>query len=206
MLGRRFLFGILNLRRATRKVTALGIGICLKFGICHLEFSLLQAGSKNQAKNIVQKRRFWTPYTRTPRRFGPPLGGGPNRVLSLNEMETIRSMKAIFKRTWISPLAAVCFTIVAFTGILMLLHIKNGPIVNLHQWIGLLFAIAGIIHLSINWRGLLSCFRQKAAAWPIIAVLILSLILMIVGPNQKHGQAGNSWGHEYKKMGSHGRR
>jgi hypothetical protein len=66
----------------------------------------------------------------------------------------------VSQRTVLSPFLLVLFLTLSVTGLLMLLHIRNGAIVTAHEWTGLVFIIAGLIHFILNFRQFLSYFRQ----------------------------------------------
>lgn len=101
-------------------------------------------------------------------------------------------MKSLMERTWISPFVAFSFIILSATGILMLLHVKGGGIVNLHEWIGVFFVIAGLLHLILNWSAFLACFRKKQSTMAIIAVLLISSFLLFDGMSGEKGRHGFS--------------
>ncbi len=101
-------------------------------------------------------------------------------------------MKSVMQRTWVSPFVAFSFIILSITGILMLLHVKSGGIVGLHEWIGVFFVIVGALHLVLNWPAFLSCFRKKQGAVAVIVVLVISLLLLfggMFGDKGRHGFA-----------------
>ena len=98
-------------------------------------------------------------------------------------------MKSLMKRTWISPFVAVSFLVLSITGIMMLLHIKSGGIVNLHEWIGVFFVIAGALHLILNWSSFLACFRKRQSVIAIVVVLVISSLFLFGGSNDgRHGR------------------
>ena len=106
-------------------------------------------------------------------------------------------MKSLMKRRWISPFVAVSFIILSISGILMLLHVKNGGIVNLHEWIGIFFVAAGALHLILNWPAFLACFRNKQSAVAVIVVLVISSLLLF------GGMFGNEGRHGFPERGGH---
>jgi len=95
---------------------------------------------------------------------------------------------APMKRTWISPFVAVSFFILSITGVMMLLHVKGGGIANLHEWIGVFFVIAGVLHLILNWKAFLSCFQNKQSAVAVIVVLVISSLLLFGGKSGHEGR------------------
>ncbi|MBF0443797.1 MAG: DUF4405 domain-containing protein [Oligoflexales bacterium] len=83
--------------------------------------------------------------------------------------------KNFFKRSWVSLLTALFFVIVSTSGIIMLFHIKAGGVKELHEVIGVLFAVFGVIHLIFNWKALLSYLKSPRP----LAVFILAAILCV---------------------------
>lgn len=91
------------------------------------------------------------------------------------------------QKSSLSPFMAVTFAAVAFTGILMLFHLRIPGVHSFHEWAGLIFTIAAAIHLSINWRVFTAYFKNsKAAIGVAIAILILALIAL-AAPQGNHG-------------------
>jgi hypothetical protein len=64
-------------------------------------------------------------------------------------------MKATL-RSFVSPAVAFLFAVVSVTGFLMLFDIDH--VEDLHKWMGLAFAITGVLHLAVNWRALVDIF------------------------------------------------
>lgn len=108
-------------------------------------------------------------------------------------------LKDVFKRTWVSPLVAVSFAAVAISGVLMLFHVRATALHAVHEWMGVVLAIAGAVHLAINWRAFVGCFRQRAAVVAAVVALLLCLALMLAGL-----AAGPD--HEGRGPGRHGER
>jgi len=90
-------------------------------------------------------------------------------------------MRSFLKGTWISPFIAVSFCIISMTGILMLLHVRNGALSVLHEWMGVIFVVAGFLHLILNWSAFLSCFKNKQSVITVVVVLLVSSILFFGG-------------------------
>ncbi len=90
-------------------------------------------------------------------------------------------MKSVLERSWVSPFVAFSFLVVSATGILMLCHVKGHVISNLHEWMGVVFVVAGVLHLVLNWKRFLSCFSSRQSVFAIVVVVALMLLLMITG-------------------------
>lgn len=90
-------------------------------------------------------------------------------------------MNRIFQRSWITPVVALSFAATAITGLMMFFHLRGHAINSLHEFGGLAFAAAGMIHLIINWKAFLTCFRKP---YGIAALVLCSLICLalIFGP------------------------
>lgn len=86
-------------------------------------------------------------------------------------------MNRIFRRTWVSPAVAVLFASVAITGLMMFFHVRNHSINFLHEWSGMAFSAAGIIHLLINWKAFLSCIKRP---FGVAAVVVFALICLVM--------------------------
>lgn len=109
----------------------------------------------------------------------------PVPFFSYSNLISVRDiLNRIFQRSWISPVVALSFVAVATTGIMMFFRVRGFTINSLHEWAGIAFAVAGLIHLIINWKAFLSCFRKPSG----IAALIICTLLcfaFIFTPNTK---------------------
>jgi len=123
-------------------------------------------------------------------------------------------------RSYISVLTAVSFIGMAFTGIILffvppgrvanwtgwtMLALTKQQWIGLHDWSSIIFIIASIFHLYLNWKPFVSYFKSKVtkafclrAEWALaaitcIVVFICTLVgvkpfssLMVWGENIKH--------------------
>ncbi len=90
-------------------------------------------------------------------------------------------------RAWASPLTAITFLAVAGTGIYLLADERAGPIRHLHEMAGILFVVAGVIHLIINWRAMLARFRSRVALAALAGAVALSLLLLLTPGQGRDG-------------------
>ncbi|MEN6532394.1 MAG: DUF4405 domain-containing protein [Bryobacteraceae bacterium] len=97
-------------------------------------------------------------------------------------------------RSIISPVVAVTFVAVGATGIMMLAHIRSGALKGLHEWAGLVMAIAALIHLIVNWRAFTSLFRHKKAIVAFALATALSVALFAAGAARKDQGRGRPGG------------
>jgi hypothetical protein len=96
----------------------------------------------------------------------------PNGLLQLIILITMK--QSVVKKPVISPFLFTVFAAVAVTGVLLFVDVKNGPITVIHEWLGIVFVIAGLLHIILNFRQFLSYFKLTRA-W-IGVVLGLALI------------------------------
>ncbi len=87
------------------------------------------------------------------------------------------------KRSWVSPITAVSFLAVGVSGLMMLFDV-GGFVRHMHETVGVLFCIVGVIHVVLNWRVLLNYFRSRRALVLATVVLVLCSLLLVAGPDQ----------------------
>lgn len=98
---------------------------------------------------------------------------------------------SLASRTSLSPFVAVAFAVIAATGVLLFFHVKNGPIMVLHEWFGWAFVVAGCVHVVINARPLLGYLRQTSARVSLLVALLLGLAMTFAGLNHGEGPHGH---------------
>lgn len=101
----------------------------------------------------------------------------------------------------LSPFVAVAFAVISVTGVLLFFHVKNGPIMVLHEWFGWAFVVAGLIHLILNWRPLLGYLRLKCGCVSLGVALLLTVGLAVAGLN--HGHQGPGGRPAFAERGDH---
>ncbi len=96
-------------------------------------------------------------------------------------------------KTWLSPFVSIAFLVIAATGVLLFFHVKNGPIMALHEWFGWLFVAAGLVHVLLNLRPL-AAYLRRPSAWAAVAVALVLGALLVVGGAQ-HDREHHRPGH-----------
>lgn len=86
----------------------------------------------------------------------------------------------LIERSWVSPITALSFVVIAVTGLLMLLHVRLPGIKGLHEWMGVAFTVAGLLHLVLNWRPFLACLRRRSAVVAVAVGLALCMAALLV--------------------------
>jgi len=101
-------------------------------------------------------------------------------------------MKSLFQKSILSPFVAVGFAVISITGVLLFFHVKNGPIMTLHEWFGWAFIATGLVHVLLNLRPLLSYFTLRKGLVSFTAAVVLTLGLGLFGLTRKAGPHGRA--------------
>ena len=97
----------------------------------------------------------------------------------------------MIERSWVSPITAFSFLVVAATGLLMLLHLRFPAIKGLHQWIGVVFAVTALLHVVLNWRPLIGCLRRRSAVVGLGVTLGLCVLVALLAPPDRDRPGGD---------------
>ena len=96
-----------------------------------------------------------------------------------------------FLRKYATPLSFVTFLAAGVTGVMMFLGVGSHQLGDLHEWLGLAFVAAMILHLVRNWRGvlaMLSAPRAKAIFTGLgTAAVVLIAVFGFGGQGGGHG-------------------
>ncbi len=90
------------------------------------------------------------------------------------------------KKCYISPVIAATFVAVSVTGVLMMLHIRFPGIKSMHEWLGVGFLLAGLLHLILNWKAFLSYFHGPAAFVGLALVFLAAVVAVLAGAGEQH--------------------
>ena len=105
-----------------------------------------------------------------------------------------------FLRKYATPLSLVTFLAAAVTGVMMFFDVHSRQLSEVHEWIGVIFVIALLLHLARNWRGMLammSSTRSKAIVGGLGAVALVFIIGSApFGYGGGHG-SGHGHGHQF---------
>jgi hypothetical protein len=90
-----------------------------------------------------------------------------------------RSEMDSFLRKYATPLSLVAFSASAVTGVMMFFDVRSRQLSEVHEWVGIIFVVALLLHLVRNWRGLLAMMSStlnKAIVGGLGAVALLFII------------------------------
>ncbi len=99
-------------------------------------------------------------------------------------------------RSWVSPVTAISFIVLAVTGMFMFFHVRIPGFHVLHEMMGILFCIVGIYHVILNWRVLLNYVRTRAGIAAVAITTILGILLFMGGADheREEGMRGGPHG------------
>lgn len=96
-------------------------------------------------------------------------------------------MKAITTRTWSTPLIMGCSLVVAGSGVMMFYHLGEGLVKSMHEWLGLLFVAAIILHVLNHWLPVSRYLKTTQALVIMAAVVMLAAGWILTnGNNSEH--------------------
>lgn len=99
-----------------------------------------------------------------------------------------------FLRKYATPLSLVTGLAVAVTGLMLLFGIR-GEMGDLHEWIGVAFVAALLMHLVRNWKALGFLFKSTAStAVAVIGGLALAALIVLHLPMFAEGGPGGGHG------------
>ncbi|MEW5726208.1 MAG: DUF4405 domain-containing protein [Pseudomonadota bacterium] len=86
-----------------------------------------------------------------------------------------------------TALAAALFAVVAVSGVLIFFHIGNSLLMGAHEWLGLAFAAATLLHVVRNGQAFTALVARPRFRWSAAAVAVVAAGLMAAsatrGPN-----------------------
>lgn len=71
---------------------------------------------------------------------------------------------------------SIIFLVIGITGVMMYFHLNSKLVKELHEVLGLVFVIAALLHVLMNWKSMRSYFKKRIF---ITAFLIISIISTI---------------------------
>lgn len=102
-------------------------------------------------------------------------------------------MAASLKRTIINPILAVSGGLSIISGTLMFFKIKSMVIVPTHEISSIVFVLACVAHLALNWKPLLHSFRGRKTSMAVVGILSVFVVAMLYSttlPSTHRGKSG----------------
>jgi hypothetical protein len=89
-------------------------------------------------------------------------------------------MKPLTTRVWSTPLIIATSLVVGVSGLMMFFHLNVGLVKSMHEWLGLLFVAAIVLHLLNHWLPFSRYFSDNIARAVLAGVLLLAVGWMLV--------------------------
>ena len=96
-------------------------------------------------------------------------------------------MKPITTRTWSTPLIMGSALVVGISGVMLFYHLQSGLVKGMHEWLGLLFVAAIVLHVLNHWMPVSRYLKNKQALAIITLVIITAAGWIITnGTTEEH--------------------
>ena len=100
--------------------------------------------------------------------------------------ETSNSADTLLKK-YSTPLTAATAIVVCVTGVMMFFHLYKGEVQAMHEWLGMGFVVAAILHLLRHRRPLAFMMKQSRTHILLVLTLIASLAFLYPSEGAQQG-------------------
>ena len=100
-------------------------------------------------------------------------------------------MKPIPTRSWSTPLIIATSATVALSGVLMFFHLAEDLVKSMHEWLGLLFVAAIMLHVLNHWLPFSRYFGDNQARVVLATVMLIAGGWMTVAGLGGEGEGGH---------------
>jgi hypothetical protein len=97
-------------------------------------------------------------------------------------------------RTYATPVSLFSFIGVGLTGMLMFFGVRGGPLGEIHEWVGVVFVVALVLHLARNWRGVLAMLSTTSGKLIGVGLSVVTVALILITLPYGGGQHQNRHG------------
>ncbi len=84
-----------------------------------------------------------------------------------------------FPRKVITPITGALSLVIGISGVMLFFHFGEGLVKEAHEWLGMAFVAAIVIHLALNWAAFKQHFRRPAAWVGTGVVSALSVMFLV---------------------------
>jgi hypothetical protein len=103
-------------------------------------------------------------------------------------------------KSWICAVLGVAFAALGISGLIMLLPLNTRPdLKSLHVVMGIVFILAGAVHLALNGKTFITHFRNRSAIIAATAAALVAVALLFVG--EPEGSGPHRYGNGYERTG-----
>lgn len=100
---------------------------------------------------------------------------------------TKQSANSRGSRKIVTPLTGALSLVIGISGAMLFFHFEEGLVKGVHEWLGMAFVVAMLVHLAMNWKAFKQHFR-KPAAWvgtgAVTAISAMFLVSSLTQPNE----------------------
>jgi hypothetical protein len=100
-----------------------------------------------------------------------------------------------FLRKYATPLSLVAFLAIAVTGVMLFFDVRSRQLLEVHEWVGVIFVAALLLHVLRNWRGLLAMMSSTQNKAIVGGLGAIALLFVIGSAPFGYGGHGGGYGH-----------
>ena len=87
-------------------------------------------------------------------------------------------------RKVITPITGALSLVIGISGVMLFFHMGEGLVKGVHEWLGIAFVVAMLVHLAMNWKAFKHHFRNPPAwvgAGAVSAISVMFLVASLSG-------------------------
>ncbi len=92
-------------------------------------------------------------------------------------------------KTVLSPFLTIAFLAISATGLLMFFRVHSGTIREIHEILGILFVVAGLVHFIVNFRQIASYLKLRRS-WIAIVAAVALIAFAAIGDDEGGPERG----------------
>lgn len=86
-----------------------------------------------------------------------------------------RALLKNFTARFATPLTTGLFVVSAVSGVALFFHLASPVFHSMHEWLSLVLLVPFVLHVSKNWKSLLSYGRRGTLLLPLLAAFVVAL-------------------------------
>lgn len=91
-----------------------------------------------------------------------------------------------FLRRYATAMTVVLFAIAAVTGVLMFFHVGGHALTGMHEWLGMLFVAAALLHVARN-RAAFAKVAKAPRTWVLLGLAVTAAAGFLAAPQSEAG-------------------
>jgi len=93
-------------------------------------------------------------------------------------------------KTIATSFTATLFLVIGISGVMMFFHFYDNQVKSLHEYLGLAFIVAVLLHIFYNWKSMKNYFSKKSFIIIAVTTLLVSNVFILQSLNQKQSPKG----------------